>query len=37
VKEDSRAMLQVFDFGHVFIPKPLHTFAALTFGSGDMR
>jgi hypothetical protein len=36
-EEDSRDMLQVFDFAHVFFPKPLHTFAALTFGSGDMR
>jgi hypothetical protein len=29
--------LQVFDSAHVFLPKPLHGFAALTFGSGDMR
>jgi hypothetical protein len=34
VKKDSRDMPQVFGFAHVFIAKPLHTFArhALNLG-----
>jgi len=29
-------MLPAYDSAHVFVPKPLDTFATLTFGSGDM-
>ena len=35
VNKDSRDMLQVLDFAHVFVPKPLHTFGR--HASGGLR